>query len=86
MLEKWMERLDLQDEAVPGQSLIEIIGCSRVLIERHSGVCAYGSRHIAVRVPFGTVSINGECLELKKMDRGQLVICGRIEGICIERN
>jgi sporulation protein YqfC len=86
MKEKWLDRLDLPDEAAPGQVLVEIIGSTRVLIEHHRGVCAYGSRQICVRVQFGIVSVSGQCLELKRMTRGQLVITGKIDAICLERN
>lgn len=80
-----MDRFDLSDEPMPGQPLIEIVGCSRVLIEHHNGVCAYGQEMICVNVRYGRICITGQSLELKRMTRGQLIICGCIESVLLER-
>ncbi len=81
----FMERLtraaDLQEEPIPGLPLIEIAGDARVLIENHCGVTEYGRNRIGVKVKFGQVTVCGQCLELAKMSRGQLIISGRIESV-----
>ena len=76
---------DLPGEYMPGVPLVEIAGGSRVLIENHLGVCAYGKDSISVKVRFGVITVDGTGLALVKMDRYQLVITGNICGIRIDR-
>lgn len=85
MAQRWMDRLDLPDEPGPGQTLVEIAGHSRVLIEQHCGVVQYGPQTICVRVKFGFITVSGHCLELTRMTRHQLIISGRIDGVRLER-
>ncbi len=86
---KWINRLssavDLQDEAIPGQPLIEIVSNCRVLVENHMGVTEYGELVIQVKVKFGSVCVCGNHLELALMTKGQLVITGCIESIKLVR-
>lgn len=85
----WMQRLaeemDISQEAVPGLPLVEICGEKRVLIENHRGVLSYGSEGIHVCVSYGEVVVRGCGLELAKMTREQLVICGRIDSVSLVR-
>lgn len=87
--DKWMERLakglDLQQETMPGQSLVEISGENRIFIENHRGVSAYGSGMICVNMKYGMLSIQGCELEVQKMTDQQLVICGRIDSVVLKR-
>ena len=76
---------DLQDEPIPGLPLIEIAGDRRVLIENHRGVVEYGTQTIRVNVKFGQVCICGNGLELARMTRGQLVVCGYVEAVHLNR-
>lgn len=76
---------DLPDEAMPGHSLLEIIDDRRVLIEHHKGVTEYQPMRIRVQVDFGSICVCGNDLQLARMTKGQLVICGRIESIQICR-
>lgn len=85
MKEKWMDRLDLPEEARPRETVVEVIGYRRVLIEHHGGVTQYGSCSISVKVRFGCIHITGRHLELTRMTRDQLIISGCIEGVRIER-
>ena len=85
----WMQKLadgvDLSGEPLPGMPIVEIAGECRVLIERHGGVIEYGAERICVRVPYGTVAVNGCGLELVRMTHQQLVIAGRVDSVCIQR-
>lgn len=85
----WMRRLaegmDMAGESVPGQPLVEICGERRVLIENHRGVSRYCTDQICVRVAYGEVAVLGRGLELARMTREQLVICGCIDGISLVR-
>ncbi len=73
------------EEPLPGQPIVELAGDTRVLIENHFGVKAYGREKIIVRVKYGWVSICGCGLELQRMTKEQLIIRGRIDGIAIQR-
>ena len=85
----WVNRLaegmDMAGESVPGLPLVEICGEGRVLIENHRGVSRYCTDRICVRVKYGEVAVLGQGLELVRMTKEQLVICGCIDGITLVR-
>ena len=85
----WMERLaeemEMDELSLPGRPLVEICGDHRVLIENHRGVSRFGVDGICVRVAYGEIAVRGCNLELAKMTREQLLICGRIEGVTLLR-
>lgn len=82
----WLaEDLDLPGETAPGQTLTELVGDRRVLIEKHGGVTRYSGCRIDVKVSFGHLAIFGTGLELARMTREQLVITGCIESINLIR-
>ena len=76
---------DLPGEDLPGQSIVEISGDCRVLIERHRGVSCYSTEQIGVKVTFGWVLVSGCGLELTWMTKEQLVIRGRIDSVTVHR-
>lgn len=76
---------DLPGEDIPGQSVVEIAGDSRVLIEHHRGVSRYSREEIGVNVSFGWISVKGGELELIWMAKEQLVIRGRIDSVTLKR-
>lgn len=82
---RFFDRLDLMDEPGPKQSLLELYGENRVLIENHKGVTEYGTEQITVRVSFGSIIICGTGLMLCKMAGCQLVISGKIQSIMLNR-
>ena len=81
----WMRRLademQLETEPMPGCTLVEAAGDQRVLIEHHGGVTAYSDCLIGVRVSYGNLEVEGTGLEIARLCREQLVICGRIDCI-----
>lgn len=83
----WIRKLaddaELTGEALPGESVIEIVGKGRVLIEGHHGVCGYSSCQICIKVPCGIAEINGCNLKLTQMDISKLIISGEISSICL---
>ena len=85
----WMVRLaegmDISAEPMPGIPLVEISGERRVLIEHHRGVTQYGKDQICVKVKYGHVSVQGCGLELARMTKEQIVICGRIDCVTLRR-
>ena len=76
---------DSSMDVVAGKPIIEIAGDRRVLIENHQGVAAYGREKILVHVKFGSVCICGCNLEMLRMTKEQLVICGRIDSVALQR-
>lgn len=84
-LERLAEESDLVTEQLPGQTIVELAGDRRVLIENHYGVKAYGREQIIVKVKYGYVCVCGCGLELLRMSREQLVIRGRIDGVTLQR-
>ena len=85
----WMQRLteemELEQEPMPGRSIVEISGDNRVFLENHGGVQSYGREEIYVRTSYGMVCIRGCGLELGKMTRHQLVIRGKIDCVSLKR-
>lgn len=85
----WAERIagaaDLQEEAIPGQTVVELFGDRRVLIEHHHGVTEYGTQRILIRVRYGSLCICGSQLELARMRSDQLVVTGCIDSVTLIR-
>ena len=84
-LNRLADRADLGEEPIPGQSIVEVAGDRRVLIENHCGVKEYSREKIGVKVSFGQINICGAGLELRHMTRQQLVISGRIDCVALCR-
>ncbi len=85
MVERFVMGADLPGESMPGQTLVELAGDGRVLVENHCGVIAYGSSEICVKVRYGVLSVRGSGLKLARMTKEQLVIIGRIDCVSIHR-
>lgn len=87
--ERFWDRLeeasDLEEAQLHRQSLVEIVGCRRVLIEQHCGVKAYSREKIIVRMKYGDLHICGDCLEFGRMSREQLIIRGEIVSVTLQR-
>lgn len=80
-----VDQASLSAGAMPGHPIVELSGDRRVLIEHHFGVKEYGRTRITVKMSYGQVSILGECLEILRMTKEQLVICGKIHEIHLQR-
>lgn len=76
---------DMGETALPGQTLIELLNTERVIVENHKGVCLYSKEQVCIRACFGTVLITGNCLEIAKMSKEQLVVMGIIDAVTLER-
>jgi len=87
--ERFWDRLgdasDLEEELLPNQSIVEIAGYRRVLIEQHYGVKAYSREKITVKMKYGFLHVCGSCLELGRMSREQLIIRGEISCVTLQR-
>ena len=85
ILDRITDGADLTGEPLPGQPIVEIGGQRRVLIENHFGVTQYSREKICVKVKFGQIAVCGCGLELARMTKEQLVICGKIDGVTLMR-
>ena len=85
MLERLAKAADLLDEPIPGLPLVEIMGCQRVLIENHRGICQYSDDLVRIHVKYGVISVHGQHLVLTRMTKEQLVVSGTIQGVTLDR-
>lgn len=72
---------ELVDEVFPGETVVEVIGQGRVLIEGHNGISSYDDCEICVNIRLGIAKIAGCNLKLTIMSRNKLVISGVIQHI-----
>lgn len=84
-LERLMDEMDLPGENLPKQTLVEIGGERRVLVENHNGVTEYSREKIMIRVKYGLICVSGCDMEMVRMSRQQLIITGRIDGVHLIR-
>lgn len=82
----WLRRVadhaELTDEILPGQTVVEVIGEGRVLVEGHNGVLEYNDCEIGAKVGYGVIKISGSNLKLTYMNKNKLVVSGTVH--CIE--
>ena len=71
-------RTDLITELQPLESIVEIYGKQRVLIENHHGICEYTDQQITVALKCGRFCISGDGLQVVLMTKNRLVIQGLI--------
>lgn len=83
-IDRLMEGLELSEE-VSVDSIVELAGDHRVLIEHHRGIQRYGQDCICVKVKFGTVVISGCSMEIARMTKDQLIITGNIHSVTLQR-
>lgn len=79
------DHAELMDEVLPGQTVVEVIGEGRVLIEGHEGVLAYSGCRICVKVLYGVAKIDGSNLKLTTMSKNKLVITGDVSCVQLHR-
>jgi sporulation protein YqfC len=85
MVEHFLEAASRTGAPILNQSLVEICGGHRVLIEHHVGIGEYSGKVVCVKVPSGAVEVCGNNLEICKMTADQLIITGDIHTINLRR-
>ena len=80
-LQKFIDSMDLPGEALPGNTVLELLGDGRILIEKHKGIKAYSAESVLISVTFGLVAVHGEGLRLSRMSLQNLIITGTISGL-----
>lgn len=81
LFEYMFDRMALEEEPTPVQSVVELLGDNRVLIENHKGVKQYSAEMIQIGVSFGCIAVFGCNLRLRLMTAEKLVIMGQIRKI-----
>lgn len=79
--QRWIQNVD----SVPLLPILELCGDRRILIENHRGVSVYEPECIQIHVSFGELAIDGDRLQICRMQNHQLVIRGRIDAIRVLR-
>ncbi len=77
--------VDLNTEIQPLQSLVEIFGNQRVLIEYHHGIREYTNESIVVCAQYGKICVQGKSLHIVLMTKDRLVIQGKIQNVAINK-
>lgn len=75
------QRLGLPPDVVPGQSLVELAGKRRLVVENHCGIRSYTSEHICLGLPDGMLEISGKGLTVSNMTKRLVMISGIITGL-----
>lgn len=82
--EKVAQVFSLPADAVAGLPLIELVGDAQLRVERHRGILAYDPKEIHIGAGRVTVRVRGLDLELRSMNRSELLITGRIFSVELE--
>lgn len=85
LLRRLLDESSLPEESLPRETVLELLGDGRVLIEHHGGVSEYTPTKIRIHVRYGAVDVLGCNLRLREMSAHKLVITGKIEQICLDR-
>ena len=74
--------------SIPAEALgdvrIVICGRSSVSIENHRGVLEFGIARIRIAVDRGCAVIYGSDLEICALNRGRIMVCGKIDKVELE--
>ena len=80
-----MARLfSLPADAVAGMPRIELIGDGQLRVERHRGILAYDTNEVHIGAGPVTIRVLGAGLELRTMNRQELIITGRVFSVELE--
>ena len=79
------DRFGLPPEILTGLPVTEITGDSAVMIEQHRGILAYCDTAVRIGVNLGAITVSGENLTIRVMNREKIILCGRIRTIGMER-
>ncbi len=75
------DRLELPEEALLGAAKLTLTANRRALIENHCGILEYGPEQIQISVKRGKIVLRGSDLHLEAMNKGELLICGKLQSV-----
>ncbi len=82
--EKVARVFSLPADAVAGLPLIELIGDAQLRVERHRGILAYDPKEIHIGGGRVTIRVRGLDMELRSMNRSEILITGGIFSVALE--
>lgn len=83
IIETALERFGLPADAV-GAGRVLLTGTGHLVIENHRGLLEYSDDSISVALKKGKVQVRGQSLSLSAMERGSLIIVGKIMSLELE--
>ena len=72
------ERLDLPEALLPGKGRLTLDGGRQALIEGQRGILEYTPERIVVSFGREKLTLSGDCLRLRAMNAGELLVTGRL--------
>ena len=81
---RFLRAFDIPEDALGSVPRITLTGDRRVLIENHRGLLAYEKDHIAVNGGRVMVKLRGDGLELRAMDRSEILVAGQFFSLELE--
>ena len=81
ILQRLLDSSGLEEEGIPGQSVVELLGDRRVLVENHRRIIEYDLNRICLQLNCGAIQIVGCNLRLRAMTGRKLLITGKIDRI-----
>ena len=75
------DKLMIPPELLPGTGSVSIVGGRQALVEDHRGILEYSEERIVLALKRGKLSLTGSNLQLQAMNRGELLISGRIQNV-----
>lgn len=83
-VEKVAQVFSLPADAVAGLPLLVLTGDKELRVERHRGILAYDPQEIHIGGGRVTIRVRGVGMELKVMNRSELLIAGQIFAVELE--
>lgn len=79
--EELADRLDIPEDLLHPASKLTVTAGRRVLVENHRGVLEYSRERVLVKLTRGRLCVAGTELRLLAMNRGELLIAGRVRSV-----
>ena len=83
-MERLRQMLQKAEAPLSPQTLVELTGRRRVLVEGHRGILGYSREEILVATAEGVLHITGKDLQLCCMSREQLFVSGTVYALVCE--
>ena len=83
--EQLADLFSLPHDIVCGASNVSIIGSTRIIIENYKGILEYDNEEILLQGKHCKIKITGNCLKIRCYNEEEMVIDGRIDGVCFEK-
>ena len=75
---------DFPGEILTGVPVVELKGSAEAVILNHRGILSYDGAQVRVASSIGTLTVTGENLSIRRMNRERLILHGRIRAVALE--